>query len=693
MTENQKSPDDTGNRALASIVFTDVVNYSERMSKDEYGTLVLVSKDLALMTDLTKKHQGRVIKSTGDGLMIYFDSAVKAVAWAIEFQSNRVNPTSEEQPEKQLQHRIGIHIGDVYFKSSDLMGDGVNIASRLEGLAKPGGICISQTVYDTVKNKLPLNAKFLGQQKLKNLDEKIPVYHVDVEEEKANLQKTATVKAKQTEPTRKMPGKPLIIGTAIVSIFFVVLFFYSKRSQWENPFTLGESQLNSIAVLSFHDMSPEKDQEYFCEGMAEEILNALAQVKDLQVTARSSSFMYKGNVNIPYVGEQLNVNTVLEGSVRKAGNNLRITAQLINVADGYHLWSKTYDRKLENVFVIQDEIAQAITKVLKVKLKGGSDAPLVNLHTENIEAYDQYLLGRYRWNQRRGPGKQSEVDLIAAIKHFKEAIVLDPDYALAYSGLADVYLVLPDYTPDINKVDVKAKAEDAIMKALALGPCLTEAHTSFGFLNESYYGDYIVAEKEYQRAIELNPRYAPAHYRYSYLLTHLGRLEESVAEARMALELEPFSLIYHVALGSMLTFARQYDSAIKNYQRAIELDSNNADAWFWLMITYICIEEFEDARKALTNWAEIVGVNKNRALLFVSLVEGHVRTGQPVTPPRILVNIVKLWRFTKPLYAYLGHKEKTIELFEKEGGSLRYMRYFPAYDFIRNERRFTDLIP
>ena len=269
---------------------------------------------------------------------------------------------------------------------------------------------------------------------------------------------------------------------------------------------------------------------------------------------------------------------------------------------------------------------------------------------------------------------------------------MDPDYALAYSGLADVYLVLPDYTPDINKVDVKAKAEDAIMKALTLGPGLTEAHTSFGFLNESFYGDYIVAEKEYQRAIELNPRYAPAHYRYSYLLTHLGRLEESVAEARMALELEPFSLIYHVALGSMLTFARQYDSAIKNYQRAIELDSNNADAWLWLMITYICIEEFEDARKAQSRWAEIVGIEKELALLFVSLVEEHVRTGEPVSPPPELEKIFALMGWKKPLYAYLGHMEKTIALFEEQDGSLHYMRYFPAYDFIRSEPRFIELI-
>ena len=339
-------------------------------------------------------------------------------------------------------------------------------------------------------------------------------------------------------------------NTAIGGLFALVLLStsvigYFILREAPEPDLEPESAIKSIAVLPFHDMSPAKDQEYFCEGMAEELINSFTQVKGLRVAARTSSFRFKGEgLDISTIGEQLNVATVLEGSVRKAGNDLRITAQLINVADGFHIWSQTYNREFKNVFAIQDEISKAIAGALHIELMGEEGAPLVQTYTENIEAYNEYLLGRYHWNKRRGfsPGEQSKKDLMAAMKHFKVAISLDPNYALAYSGLADVNLVLPAYLYDIRIVDTLARAEEAAKKALAIDPNLAEAQTSMGFVRQNAYLDFTGAERYFRHAIKLDPKYAPARYRYSFLLMFTGRTEEAIAEGIKLLELEPFSL-------------------------------------------------------------------------------------------------------------------------------------------------------
>ena len=451
----------------------------------------------------------------------------------------------------------------------------------------------------------------------------------------------------------------------------------------------------SIAVLPFLDLSPKKDQEYFSDGMAEEILNALTKVGGLRVAARTSSFAFKGrNKDIPTIGERLNVDYVLEGSVRKAGNTIRITAQLINVDSGFHLWSEKYDRELKNIFAIQDEISQAITKALQIEIMVETGAPLVKPSTTNINAYDHYLQGRYHWIKR------TEEGLTAAIKHFKQAVALDPDYALAYSGLADVYLVLPSYIPDINRVDVKAQAEKAVKKALALSPDLAEAHTSFGWLKEIYYRDYTGALREYRRAIILNPKYAPAHYRYSYLLLITGRLEEALVEARKAYELDPLSIFYNTALGNALIYARQYDAAIQQLERTLELDSNISLSWSFFGDVLLLDKRFEDATYAWVRWAELTGIDKEAVKLYVSRVAKHSQTGKPeyLTPELESSILPSISPVRLPIfYANLGQKEKTLELLElyykeEKYENLRFYEYHPVFDFLQSEPRFIALM-
>ncbi len=317
----------------------------------------------------------------------------------------------------------------------------------------------------------------------------------------------------------------------------------------------------------------------------------------------------------------------------------------------------------------------------------------------NDKAVHEYQLVRYYWMERTKRNlKTTQVvdNLKKAIKHFDQAIKYDKKYAHAYSGLADVYLILPFYSNKHKKNVCEKKARKAINDAKKYNKNLAEVCTSSGHLKEFYDNDYKGAKKEYERAIVLNPRYAHAHYRYSYLLTLLGRLTDSIAAAKRAISREPNSAFYHVELGCLYTFKfninkvryKNYaNMAIEEYKEANILDSNNSDARLWLTITYISMKKFVDAGKALSKWAKIVGLKESLALLFVSKVKEHNRTKKGVTPPKKLVAILEPLGWKKPLYAYLGNDKDTIAMFKEEGGSLRYMRYFPAYDNIRSGLR------
>jgi len=365
----------------------------------------------------------------------------------------------------------------------------------------------------------------------------------------------------------------------------------------------------SIAVLPFVDMSPQKDQEYFCDGMAEELIDALTKLEGLRVVSRTSAFQFKGQAyDIRKIGEKLNVSHVLEGSVRKAGNKLRITAQLINVEDGYHLWSEKYDRELEDIFAIQDNIARTIVNTLKIKLVGEPETPLIKRYTENLEAYNLYLKGRYFWNKRHQGGLQQ------AMQYFNQALEKDPTYALAYVGLADCFIILGFYTylPP-NEAFPKAKA--LAQKALEIDDMLAEAHTSLGFVKWAYDWDWLEAEKELQRALDLNPSYATGHWWYSLFLMTMGRTEESLAEIKKALELDPLSLVINSTAAYMFYFARQYDRAINQCHKSLQMEPNFGIAHIFLGWAYEQKSMYEEAIAAFRKGAALLGGGPFNALL------------------------------------------------------------------------------
>jgi TolB-like protein/predicted Ser/Thr protein kinase len=322
----------------------------------------------------------------------------------------------------------------------------------------------------------------------------------------------------------------------------------------------------SIAVLPFRDMSPERDQEYFCDGMAEEIINALVRIEGLRVAALTSAFQFKNRgLDIRTIGEQLNVGAVLEGSVRKAGNRLRVTAQLVNVTNGYHVWSERYDRDLEDVFAIQDDISEAIVKALEPKLVEKKSKPAAH-RSQNLEAYNLYLKGRYHWNKR------IPTEIKKAIHYLNQALSLDPGYALAYAGLADCYIMLYGTAPE----EIYAKARAAAARALELDSTLAEPHTTLAWVAINADFDWETAEQEFKLSIQMNPNYATGHQWFAIFLAAAGRFDEAFREMETAKQLDPLSLIIKAASGWMSCCARQYDRALEEVRGALDMDPS-----FW----------------------------------------------------------------------------------------------------------------
>jgi TolB-like protein/Tfp pilus assembly protein PilF/pimeloyl-ACP methyl ester carboxylesterase/predicted Ser/Thr protein kinase len=361
-----------------------------------------------------------------------------------------------------------------------------------------------------------------------------------------------------------------------------------------------ERDVPSIVVLPFADMSPQKDQEYFCDGIAEELINVLTQLKGLRVIARTSAFSFKGHdIDVRDIGKKLNVGAVLEGSVRKAGNQLRVTAQLVDVAGGHHLWSEKYDRSMEDIFAIQDEISETIVDRLRPRLLKEEKARLALSKAVHLEAYNLYLRGRYFWNKRTGQS------MAKALEYFEKAIERDPEYALAYVGLADYYLLLPVHRNATPKL-AYPKAKEAALKALELDDTSAEAHASLGHVQNSYYWDWEESEKEYERAIELNPGYATAHQWYASHLSRMGRAEKAAEEFGKALELDPLSpAINHDFAVFSLAPSGQYDQAIDTLEKVIELEPGFGASHFSLGHLYLVKGMYKDALREFKKLREM----------------------------------------------------------------------------------------
>jgi serine/threonine protein kinase/tetratricopeptide (TPR) repeat protein len=414
--------------------------------------------------------------------------------------------------------------------------------------------------------------------------------------------------------------RTLVAGAVVVVAVVTGLIWNAARIRSTGADPVGGPSASqevrpSIAVLPFLDMSPERDQEYFCEGMAEELINALTHLSGLKVSARTSSFQYRGGGHdVRQIGNDLGVETVLEGSVRKAGSQLRITAQLINAADGSHLWSETFDRNLDDVFAIQDEISLAIVKELRPALLGDKSATLVERATANPEAYNLYLRGRWFWNKR------TPEDLMQGIEYFKRAIEVAPDYALAYTGMADCYTTLAEYSMSPPEGIARA-AKEAALKALELDDTLPEAHAALGYIKIVYDWDWQGAETDFRRAIELGPHYAPAHHRYAALLGTMGRYEEGLEEIRQAQAIEPHSVSISTIMGLLLCDVGDPDSAIEEIERALEMDPDSYLAQLTLGVALMYASRYDEAIAAFHEQNRLLGGRSPHAAAMIGIAQ------------------------------------------------------------------------
>jgi TolB-like protein/Tfp pilus assembly protein PilF len=635
-------------RRLAAVMFTDIVGYSSLTQKNERLALELLEEHRKIVRPIVAHHNGREIKTMGDAFLIEFESALEATQCAIDIQKTLHDHNQHATVERCLHLRIGIHLGDVIQRQSDVLGDAVNIASRIEPLAEADGICISQQVFDQVRNKIDCLTEDLGPHQLKNIEYPINVYRILPLRENGEITKISLDK---------------------------------KR----------------IAVLPFMNISPDPNDAYFADGLTEELIARLSTISGFKVIARTSIMRFRGTTkSVGEIGKELKSGTVLEGSVRKAANRLRVTAQLIDATTEEHLWVQNYDRQLEDVFAIQTEVARNVSDALETQLLSEEREHIEKKPTGDIGAYTFYLKGRYYWNER------SRDALEKAIKYFEEAIRRDPGFALAYAGLADSYIVLVDHG-HLPRSEGFPKAKEAARKALELDETLAEAHTSLGNILSCQW-DWLGAEEEFARALRSNPNYATAHHWYSIHLLTLGRLDEAIEELKIAEELDPLSPMIHAYAGLVYLAARQYDIALAELDKALELDPNFVPALANRVDVYCAESMFEEALAQLERVLPFFQPLSTAMKAEVGSV--YAASGRTEKAKRILRECEEAsaheraedvnQRALAIIHLKLGNKDRASEWLEKAFEARTITPYLvkltPHFDEISSDPRFEELL-
>jgi adenylate cyclase len=592
-------------RKLAAILSADVKGYSRLMGADEEGTIRTLNAYKEVITGFVHKHQGRVVGTAGDSMLTEFSSVVDAVRCAVGIQEELKDRNKELSEDRRMEFRIGVNLGDVVEDGDTIYGDGVNIAARLESLSEAGGICISGTVYDQIENKLTLGYEYLGEQAVKNIAKPVRVYRVLME-----LGKPSEVKAKVKGKNQKyfvMAIAVVVIIGAILAWQFIWRPSHPKiemASKEKMAYPLPEKP--SIAVLPFVNMSGDPKEEYFSDGITEEIITALSKVPYLFVIARNSTFTYKGKpVKVKQVAEELGVRYVLEGSVRKEGNKVRITAQLIDAMTGHHLWAERYDRDLRNIFALQDEITMKIITAMQVKLTVGELANLWAGGTKNLDAYLKCMEAYTNYLRTTKEGNALGKKLA------EEVIALDPKYPRGYVLLAQIYLwdILLGITESPEKSLVKAK--DLAEKAIALDNSESTAH---GLLGSIYLmsRQHDKAITQVERAISLNPNDAGNQIRLGFVLLNSGRPQEAISALKNHKRLNPIpSQQYYLQLVTAYRLSGQYKEAIETGKEALRQVPNNINIYLQLTATYMMMGREEEARAAAI---EVMKINPKFSL-------------------------------------------------------------------------------
>jgi adenylate cyclase len=570
-------------RRLAAILAADVAGYSRLMGADEEGTLErLKALRRELLDPKIAEHKGRIVKTTGDGLLVEFPSVVDAVRCAVEVQQAMPERNTGIGADKCIALRIGINLGDVIVEGDDLYGDGVNIAARIEALADAGGVFVSNTVYDHVRDRLPFVFEDLGEQQVKNIARPVRVFRV---------------RATLTHPAADAPGSPLSRNAGDGA----------ERRRHEAgeggpPMPLPDKP--SIAVMPFANMSGDPEQEYFVDGMVEEIITALSRIRWLFVIARNSSFTYKGQaVDVKQVGRELGVRYVLEGSVRKAGGRVRITAQLIDAATGAHLWADRFDGSLEDVFDLQDKVASSVAGVIEPALQAAETTRSANRPTNDLTAYDLYLRGY-------GMFLSSARQIPEALRLLEQAIARDPRYgaALAWAAVCCFRLLFDDRSEDREADRLKgvAFARRALEVAGDDPASVANAAQALAYFGEDIGAMMVLVD----RALALNPNYARGWHVSGNIRLWAGQLDIAVEHMEAALRLSPRARVGTVlaAIGAGHSYARRFDEAVPKLLVAIQEDPGYPLPYRHLAACYAHMGRLDDAREMVRRLRAITSV-------------------------------------------------------------------------------------
>ena len=522
----------------------------------------------------------------------------------------------------------------------------------------------------------------------------------EVHSELERIEKGIPTTDRVTPERKPITSKEITVKFTLMKLFIpavsVVALAVIGVLLWQAVFRKGFAppapSQGSVAVLPFIDLSPQKDHEWLSDGISEAMINALSSLKGLRVPARTSSFFFKGKEpDIQEIGLKLRVENVLEGSVQVAGDTLRVNAQLISVKDGFHLWSDKFDRKLEDVFSIQDEIAREIVKALKLRLLGEEETQLTKKYTENLEAYNSYLQGRYFWNKR---GRE---DLYKSIEYFKKALEKDPNYVLAYAGLADSYFILGNnsFTPPR---EAYPKAREFALKALEMDNRLAEAHTALALIKRDYDWDWAGSEKEFKIALQLNPGYGFAHQGYAFLLSDLGRHEEAIKEIKTARDLDPLAPRITANVGYLLYMARKYDQALEELRKAIELYPEHGANYEYAARVYTALGRYEEALASCQRYKEITGKEPIIDLAYVYAKWGKRKEAEKLLK-KIIEESEKIYispTYIAHIYGALGDFDRAFSLLEKacseRDSYLVYLKVDSRLDSLPSDPRFKALL-
>lgn len=604
-------------------MFTDMVGYTTMTQSDEGLALELLEEHRGLVRRVAAGYHGQEVKTIGDAFLIEFRSTMEAVRCGLDIQDAIERRNLETAPTKRFQVRIGIHVGDIVGVSGDVYGDTVNLASRIETLAEPGGIAISSQVYEQVRNKISIHIENLGECRLKNVETPVLVYGLSTS------------------------GKKMIPTNAM-----------ERNSQIEK---------SRIAILPFVNIGSDSSDDYIADGLTEELISAFSRLPRLKVVARTSVTKYRGtDKSVIEIGNELRAGSLMEGSIRKHGGKLRVTVQLIDARKDEYIWSQGYDSGIEDVLAVQQDIAERTVNALRSEFDPEERQPAgPKKITSNSEAFLLYLKGRYHLT------RYSEAEVRQAAELFERAKALDDRFASAYTMLAQCYMFL-GFFGFVSPSEGFEKARPLLRRAIEIDDKLDIAHMLMGRLLMDTDWDWPGAGAEFKRAIEMSPNSAEAHYRYALLLNNLLRNTEAISEIKIAEELDPLSVAVNQVAGSILYYAGRNDEAIERLERAIEIDARAAFAHDNLGLA-LC--QKGDADKGIAEIEKAMELDPNNMMFRTDLCYAYVSVGKRNEAQEVLRKVLADKQGTDRLhvppmslagmYASLGDTAKAVEWLEK----------------------------